>query len=68
MSDRYSFGFRKYRSTDNEIQRIRTILDTSNGPKWIWDVDIQKCFDKISHDFLMQKVALILCPKAKEYV
>ena len=30
ISDTYSFGFRKYRSSSNAIQRIRTILDKSN--------------------------------------
>lgn len=68
MSDTYSFGFRKYRSTGNAIQRIRTILDKPNGPKWIWDVDIKNCFDKISHDFLVKEIDPITCPKAKEYV
>ena len=32
MSETYSFGFRKFRST-------------SDIPKWIWNVDINKCFD-----------------------
>lgn len=67
-SDTYSFGFRKYRNTGNAIQRIRTILDKSNGPRWIWDVDIEKCFDKISHKFLEEETRLITCPKAHEYI
>ena len=32
ISDTYSFGFRKFRSTSDAIQRIRTILDKSNAP------------------------------------
>ena len=68
LSDTYSFGFRKYRNTGNAIQRIRTILDKPNGPKWIWDVDIEKCFDKISHKFLEEETRLITCPKAHEYI
>ena len=51
MSDTYSFGFRKFRSASDSIQRIRTLLDKPKAPKWIWDVDISKCFDKISHSF-----------------
>ena len=68
MSDTYSFGFRKYRNTGNAIQRIRTILDKPKGPKWVWDVDIEKCFDKISHEFLEKETKLIACPKAYEYI
>ena len=68
LSDVYSFGFRKYRNTGNAIQRIRTILDKPNGPRWVWDVDIEKCFDKISHKFLEEETRLITCPKAHEYI
>jgi retron-type reverse transcriptase len=52
--------------TGNAIQRIRTILDKPKGPTWVWDVDIEKCFDKISHEFLEKETELILCPKAYE--
>lgn len=68
ISDTYSFGFRKYRSTGNAIQRIRTILDKPGGPRWIWDVDIEKCFDEISHEFLKKEIHPITCSKANEYV
>lgn len=33
MSDTYSFGFRKFRSTSNAVQRIRTILDKKYAPR-----------------------------------
>ena len=68
MSDTYSFGFRKYRNTGNAIQSIRTILDKPKSPKWIWDVDIKKCFDKILHELLEKEIKLIACPKAYEYI
>lgn len=66
MSDSYSFGFRKYRSTGNAIQRIRTILDKPTGPKWIWDVDIEKCFDRISHEFIEKKNKFLNLSKSQE--
>lgn len=68
MSDTYSFGFRKYRNTDNAIQRIRTILDKPNGPRWVWDVEIEKCFDKISHELFEKEIRSISCIKAQEFV
>nr|YP_009730059.1 group II intron reverse transcriptase/maturase [Leucocryptos marina]BBQ05389.1 group II intron reverse transcriptase/maturase [Leucocryptos marina] len=68
VSDTYSFGFRKYRNTGNAIQRIRTILDKPNGPRYLWNVNIEKCFDKISHEFLEKETKLIANPKAYEYI
>jgi RNA-directed DNA polymerase len=68
MSDNYSFGFRKFRSTADAIQRIRTMLDKPKSPRWIWDADIEKCFDNISHEFLEKEINCITCPKAEEYV
>lgn len=68
MSDTYSYSFRKYRSTSDAIQRIRTLLDKRSGPRYIWDVDIEKCFDKISHEFLEKEIESMICPKAYEYI
>lgn len=53
-SDSHSYGFRKFRSTQDAITIIRSILDKDNHPQWILEADISKCFDKISHDFLMK--------------
>jgi RNA-directed DNA polymerase len=68
ISDTYSYGFRKYRSTGNAIQRIRTLLDKTNGPKYIWDVDIEKCFDKISHEFLEKEIESMIRPRSCEHI
>lgn len=68
MSDTYSFGSRKFRGTHDAIQRIRTILDKIQGPKWVWDVDVSKCFDEISHKFLEKILNKILCKKGNELV
>lgn len=67
MSDAYSFGFRIFRSPSDAIQRIRTILDKPRSPKWLWDVDISKCFDRISHEFLEKELKVLLYAKGNEY-
>ena len=54
QSDPNSFGFRKFRSTHDAITAIRSHLDKEYHPRWILEADISKCFDKISHDFLMK--------------
>lgn len=53
-SDEHSYGFRKYRSAHDAILRIRTLLDKSTSPEWVLEADIEKCFDRISHKFLME--------------
>lgn len=58
-SDPNSFGFRKNRSTHDAITAIRSLLDKKAHPHWILEVDIAKCFDKISHEFLMTHTPMI---------
>lgn len=54
QSDPNSFGFRKNRSTHDAITAIRSLLDKSTHPRWILEADISKCFDKISHSYLIK--------------
>lgn len=58
-----SFGFRPGRSCHDVQQKIFSNLNSNaNGiTKRILELDIEKCFDKIDHKFLMQSVQL---PKA----
>lgn len=60
-SDPNSFGFRKGRSQHDAIAYIRSWLDKSYSPEFILETDIAKCFDNISHDFLMR--ATPICHK-----
>lgn len=53
-SDPNSFGFRKFRSTQDAITAIRSLMDKKSSPSWVLEADISKCFDKISHEFLMK--------------
>lgn len=60
-SDPWSFGFRKERSQHDAISYMRTRLDKSNSPHYVLEMDISKCFDKLSHEFLMK--ATPICHK-----
>lgn len=53
-SDPNSYGFRKFRSTQDAITAIRSLLDKKSHPHWILEADISKCFDKIDHEFLLK--------------
>ena len=49
-----SYGFRPARSTHDAVARIYTAIN--RGAKWVLDADISKCFDKINHDYLLNKL------------
>jgi len=49
-----SFGFRPARSCHDAIEAICRAIYTK--PKYVLDADISKCFDKINHSLLLQKL------------
>lgn len=49
-----SFGFRPGRSCHDAIKQIK--LSIKNQDKFVLDADISKCFDKINHSALLQKL------------
>jgi RNA-directed DNA polymerase len=52
ISDQYSYGSKKFRTLQDAITRLRFLLNKLNSPKRILHVDIEKCFNNISHDFV----------------
>jgi RNA-directed DNA polymerase len=58
VSDRHSYGFRKERSTIDAIFNCFNILHRKNAPTWVLKADIEKCFDNISHDWLMSHIPI----------
>jgi RNA-directed DNA polymerase len=57
-SDPHSYGFRPYRSCWTANKQVRTLLDKKHSPQWILDADIEKCFDKINHDWLLENTPM----------
>ncbi len=49
-----SYGFRPGRSCHDAIKQIKNC--TMNKPKFVLDADIAKCFDRINHLALLQKL------------
>jgi len=50
-----SYGFRPARRAQDAIEAI--FLNMHHGkPKWVYDADIRKCFDKIDHEALLEKL------------
>lgn len=48
-----SYGFRPGRSVLDAMEAIYTGI--SRKPKWVLDADISKCFDRINHEYLINK-------------
>lgn len=57
-SDRNSFGFRKERSTIDAVINFRNYMDKKVSPEWILEADISKCFDRISHEWLLENTPI----------
>ena len=57
-SDPHSYGFRPYRGCWDANAQIRTTLDKPNSPTWVLDANIEKCFDKINHDWLLENTLM----------
>ena len=54
FSDR-SFGFRPGRSAHQAVEAARRAIEA--GETWVVDVDLDRFFDRVSHDALMARVA-----------
>jgi RNA-directed DNA polymerase len=56
--DTHSYGFRPERSTADAIEQCFTLLSRRTSAKWILEADIQSCFDRISHDWLLATIPM----------
>jgi RNA-directed DNA polymerase len=50
-----SFGFRPGRSAHDAVRRARSHI--AAGHRWVVDLDLEKFFDRVTHDVLMARVA-----------
>lgn len=63
-ADRNSYGFRLHRSAQDAIARCFISLSKKAAVQWVLEGDIQSCFNRISHDWLIRCVPMdraILC-------
>jgi RNA-directed DNA polymerase len=50
-----SYGFRPGRSAHQAVERAQGYIQS--GYRWVVDLDLEKFFDRVSHDILMSRVA-----------
>ena len=55
-ADRNSYGFRPERCTADAIAQLFNALSRKGSAQWILEGDIKSCFDKISHEWMLQNI------------
>ena len=58
LADGKSFGFRKERSCADACGHLFQMLARENSAQWVLEGDIKSCFDRISHDWLLDHVPM----------
>jgi RNA-directed DNA polymerase len=58
LADGHSYGFRLERRCADAIEQCHLLLGHRHGPRWILEGDIQSCFDRISHPWLLQHIPM----------
>ena len=57
-ADLHSYGFRPYRSCHDALEQCHIILSRKDAPQYILEGDIKACFDKISHQWLLDNIPM----------
>lgn len=57
-ADRHSYGFRPERSTADAIDQCFRVLSCKRYAQWILEADIEKCYDNISHQWLLDNIPM----------
>ncbi len=58
VADPHSYGFRPRRSIQDAHGQCYVLLAKSYAPQWVFDADIEACFDQISHSWLLDNVPM----------
>ena len=58
LADKHSYGFRPYRSCHDAIAQCHILLSRKDAPQYILEGDIKSCFDKISHDWILNNIPM----------
>lgn len=58
LGDPNSYGFRRERSTADAIVKCFIVLARKGSAQWILEADIEACFDRLSHDWLLAHIPM----------
>lgn len=51
----HSYGFRPGKSAHQAVRQARQFIQS--GKRWVVDIDLEKFFDRVNHDILMERLA-----------
>mgnify|MGYP001799663318 CR=1 FL=1 len=57
-ADINSYGFRPKRSAKDAIEQCHKVLAKRSSAQWIFEGDIESCFDKIRHSWLLENIPM----------
>ena len=57
-ADTQSYGFRPKRNCADALRYCHAILARGNSPQWVLEGDIKACFDRISHEWLLEHIPI----------
>ncbi len=58
IADINSYGFRPKRSTADALEQCFIALARKGSARWVLEGDIKACFDKISHQWLLENIPM----------
>jgi RNA-directed DNA polymerase len=57
-ADLNSYGFRRERSPADAMAQCFSVLAKRHSPEWVLEGDIKSCYDKISHQWLLEHIPM----------
>ena len=57
--EHHSYGFRPGRSCQDAIKQCWLRLNARHGDRWVLDADVKAAFDRISHEFVEDKLGTV---------
>jgi RNA-directed DNA polymerase len=54
-----SYGFRPGRGAQQAVAQAKAYV--AEGKRWVVDLDLEKFFDRVNHDLLMARLAVVTC-------
>lgn len=58
LGDKHSYGFREKRSLHDAVKQGFIVLAMKTSAQWVLEADIKACFDRISHEWLLENIPL----------
>lgn len=58
QADPHSYGFRRGRSCHDALEQCFNVLAGPKAPEWVLEGDIEACFDRLDHAWLLAHVPL----------